>query len=101
MTAQRAHESGINVRVGLTETKSSARGWIHGPGAEHGVIKLVADADRGYLVGGSAMGPPAGEMVGFLTLAVKERVPIENLRDLIYPYPTFVRGIEDALRELN
>ena len=100
LTAQRAHESGINVRVGITETKSSARGWIHGPGAEHGVIKLVADADRGYLVGGSVMGPPAGEIAGFLTLAIKERVPVENLRDLIYPYPTFVRGVEDALREL-
>ena len=100
LTAQRAHEAGINVRVGITETKSSARGWIHGPGAEHGVIKLVADGDRGVLVGGSAMGPPAGEIVGFLTLAIKEKVPIENLRDLIYPYPTFVRGVEDALRQL-
>jgi pyruvate/2-oxoglutarate dehydrogenase complex dihydrolipoamide dehydrogenase (E3) component len=46
------------------------------------------------------MGPPAGEIVGFLTLAIKEKVPIENLRDLIYPYPTFVRGVEDALRQL-
>jgi len=100
LTAQRAHEAGINVRVGMTETKSSARGWIHGPGAEHGVIKLVADGDRGYLVGGSVMGPPAGEIVGFLTLAIKEKVPVENLRDLIYPYPTFVRGVEDALRQL-
>ena len=101
LTAQRAHEAGINVRVGVTETKSSARGWIHGPGAEHGVIKLVADGDRGHLVGGSVMGPPAGEIVGFVGLAIKERIPIENLRDLIYPYPTFVRGVEDALRELG
>jgi pyruvate/2-oxoglutarate dehydrogenase complex dihydrolipoamide dehydrogenase (E3) component len=100
LTAQRAHEVGINVRVGVTETKSSARGWIHGPGAEHCVIKLVADGDRGFLVGGSVMGPPAGEIIGFLTLAIKERVPIENLRDLIYPYPTFVRGVEDALQQL-
>ncbi|MGH2749639.1 MAG: dihydrolipoyl dehydrogenase family protein [Actinomycetota bacterium] len=100
-TAQRAHEQGVNLRVGLAETKSSARGWIHGPGAEHGVIKLVADADRDVLVGGSAMGPAAGEIVGFLTLAIKERIPIGRLRDLIYPYPTFVRGVEDALRQLG
>lgn len=100
-TAQQAHEQGINVRIGLTETKSSARGWIHGPGAEHGVIKLVADADRDVLVGGSVMGPAAGEIVGFLGLAVKERIPLGHLRDLIYPYPTFVRGVEDALRQLD
>lgn len=100
-TAQQAHEKGINVRIGLTETKSSARGWIHGPGAEHGVIKLVADPDRDILVGGSVMGPAAGEIVGFLGLAVKERIPLGRLRDFIYPYPTFVRGVEDALRQLG
>jgi pyruvate/2-oxoglutarate dehydrogenase complex dihydrolipoamide dehydrogenase (E3) component len=100
-TAQKAHEQGINVRVGVTETKTSARGWIHGPGAEHGVIKLVADADRDILVGGSVMGPAAGEIVAFLGLAINGRIPIGHLRDLIYPYPTFVRGVEDALRQLG
>lgn len=101
LTAQKAHERGVNVRVGMTETKSSARGWIHGPGAEHGVIKLVADADRNVLVGGSVMSPAAGEIAGLLVLAIKEEVPIPRLRDLIYPYPTFVRGVEDALRDLE
>jgi pyruvate/2-oxoglutarate dehydrogenase complex dihydrolipoamide dehydrogenase (E3) component len=101
LTERAARDEEINVRVGLTETNTSARGWIHGPGAEHGVIKLVADADRGVLVGGSVMGPPAGELVGFLALAIRENITIGHLRDLIYPYPTFVRGIEDALRELD
>jgi pyruvate/2-oxoglutarate dehydrogenase complex dihydrolipoamide dehydrogenase (E3) component len=101
LTAEKAHESGVNVHTGMAETKRSARGWIHGPGAEHGVAKLVEDADRGVLVGGSFMGPAAGEIAGFLALAIKEKIPIRNLRDLIYPYPTFVRGIEDALRRLG
>jgi pyruvate/2-oxoglutarate dehydrogenase complex dihydrolipoamide dehydrogenase (E3) component len=101
LTAQKAHEEGVNVRLGLTETKTSARGWIHGPGAEHGVIKLVADADHKILVGASVMAPAAGEIVGFLALAIKEQVPIRRLRELIYPYPTFVRGVEDALRQLD
>jgi pyruvate/2-oxoglutarate dehydrogenase complex dihydrolipoamide dehydrogenase (E3) component len=100
-TAEKAHEAGINCRVGLADTKSTTRGWIHGPGAEHGVIKLVADADRKTLVGGSVMAPAAGEIAGFLALAVKEKVPIRNLRDIIYPFPTFVRGIENALRQLD
>ena len=100
LTAQKAHEQGINVRVGLTETKTSARGWIHGPGAEHGVIKLVADSEHKILVGASVMSPGAGEVIGFLGLAIAERVPITRLREFIYPYPTFVRGVEDALRQL-
>ncbi|MCI0689704.1 MAG: NAD(P)/FAD-dependent oxidoreductase, partial [Sporichthyaceae bacterium] len=89
------------VRVGVAATGASARGWIHGPGAEHGVVKLVADVGRGVLVGGSVMGPAAGEVVGLLVLAIRERVPVAALRELIFPYPTFVRGVEDALRQLE
>jgi pyruvate/2-oxoglutarate dehydrogenase complex dihydrolipoamide dehydrogenase (E3) component len=101
MTEAQAREAGIPVRTGVAATASSTRGWIHGPGAEHGVAKLVADADRGVLVGASVMSPAAGEVVGLLVLAIKERVPIAALRELIYPYPTFVRGLEDALRALS
>jgi pyruvate/2-oxoglutarate dehydrogenase complex dihydrolipoamide dehydrogenase (E3) component len=100
LTEAQARDSVDHVRVGMAQTASSARGWIHGPGAEHGVVKLVADAGRGVLVGGSVMGPAAGEIVGLLVLAIRERIPVAALRELIYPYPTFVRGIEDALRQL-
>jgi pyruvate/2-oxoglutarate dehydrogenase complex dihydrolipoamide dehydrogenase (E3) component len=101
MSEAQAREAGHRVRTGVATTASSARGWIHGPGAEHGVLKLVADADRGVLLGGSVMGPPAGEVIGMLVLAVRQRVPVAALRELIYPYPTFVRGLEDALRQLG
>lgn len=96
-----ARAKGIEVRTGLATTASSARGWIHGPGAEHGVAKVIADANENVLVGASVMGPCAGDVLGLLVLAIRERVPVSALRDLIYPYPTFVRGLEDALRELG
>ena len=99
MSEAQARDAGISIRVGISNTASSARGWIHGPGAEHGVAKLVADGER--LIGASVMGPSAGEVTGLLVLAVKERVSVAALRDLIYPYPTFVRGIEDALSQLG
>jgi pyruvate/2-oxoglutarate dehydrogenase complex dihydrolipoamide dehydrogenase (E3) component len=101
MTEAQAREAGLAVRTGVAATSSSARGFIHGPGAEHGVAKLVADADRGVLVGGSVMGPTAGEVIGLLVLAVARQAPVPTLRELIYPYPTFVRGLEDALRQLG
>jgi pyruvate/2-oxoglutarate dehydrogenase complex dihydrolipoamide dehydrogenase (E3) component len=100
LTDAQARAAVDHVRVGIASTASSARGWIHGPGAEQGVIKLVADAGRGVLVGGSVMGPAAGEIIGLLALAVREQIPVAALRELIYPYPTFVRGVEDALRQL-
>lgn len=101
LTERQAREKGLNVKTSVAKTASSARGWLHGPGAEYGVTKLVADADAGILVGASTMGPRAGDVIGLLILAIKERIPLSSLKEMIFPYPTFVRGVEDALRDLD
>lgn len=101
LTEAQARDKGLDVAVGKATTSSSARGWIHGPGARHGVTKLVADSGSKVLVGASTMGPAAGEVLGLLALAVKEKTPVATLREMIFPYPTFVRGVEDALRDLD
>ena len=73
-----------------------ARGWIHGPGNE-GFILLVEDAARDVLVGATVMGPAGGEVLGLLALAVHAEIPTATLRTMIYAYPTFHRGIGDAV----
>jgi len=40
-------------------------------------------------------------VLGLLTLAVHAEVHTETLRQMIYAYPTFHRGVEDALRDLE
>jgi pyruvate/2-oxoglutarate dehydrogenase complex dihydrolipoamide dehydrogenase (E3) component len=100
LTTQAARDAGIQVATGRAEVPSTARGWIHKTGNE-GFIHLVADQQRGVLVGATAMGPNGGEVLGLLTLAVHARTPIEQLRSMIYAYPTFHRGIEDAVRSLS
>ncbi len=79
---------------------TSTRGWIHKVGND-GFIKLVEDAGRGLLVGATSAGPVGGEVLGLLTLAVYAEVPTERLRHMIYAYPTFHRGILDALADLS
>jgi pyruvate/2-oxoglutarate dehydrogenase complex dihydrolipoamide dehydrogenase (E3) component len=98
-TEAQARESGLAVRTGTSEVPRTARGWIHKAGNQ-GVIKLVEDAERGVLVGATAMGPAGGEVLAALTLAVHAHVPTERLRQMIYAYPTFHRSIEDALGSL-
>jgi pyruvate/2-oxoglutarate dehydrogenase complex dihydrolipoamide dehydrogenase (E3) component len=99
LTERQARERGLNVRSGLVPLSQVTRGYIHGPGAE-GFIKLVEDADRGVLVGGTTAGPSGGEMLSMLSVAISCGVPTERLRHLIYAYPTFHRGIEGALAAL-
>ena len=94
-----ARERGLRVGTGLARIPDSARGWIHKAGNE-GLIKLVADTDRGVLVGATSAGPAGGEVLSMLTLAVHAEVPLDSLRRMIYAYPTFHRAVEDALRDL-
>ena len=97
MTEKQARDAGLNVRVGLTDLASSTRGWI---ARTPGLIKLVEDADRGVLVGATAVGSSGGEILGMLTTAVHAEVPTDTLRSMIYAYPTFHRAVETALKDL-
>jgi pyruvate/2-oxoglutarate dehydrogenase complex dihydrolipoamide dehydrogenase (E3) component len=99
LTVAAARERGIDVAIGRTDVDTTARGWMHGPGND-GFIQLVADRSAGVLIGATSMGPVGGEVLGLLTLAVHARVPVDELRWMIYAYPTFHRGVEDALRDL-
>lgn len=95
-----ARDAGVDVATATTPVPATARGWIHKSGND-GFIKLVADRRRGQLVGATAAGPNGGEVLGMLALAVHARTPLTTLRTMIYAYPTFHRGIEDALRDLD
>jgi pyruvate/2-oxoglutarate dehydrogenase complex dihydrolipoamide dehydrogenase (E3) component len=99
MTEQQARDSGLTVRIGLTDLTASTRGWIHKTGND-GLIKLVEDADRGVLVGATAVGPSGGEVLSALAVAVHAEVPTTTLESMIYAYPTFHRAIESAVKDL-
>ncbi|GAB4086686.1 NAD(P)/FAD-dependent oxidoreductase [Myceligenerans cantabricum] len=100
LTEAAARDAGITVATGIQQASSTTRGWIHGPGNE-GFVKLVADADAGHLVGATSAGPHGGEVLGMLALAVHARVPITELESMIYAYPTFHRGVREALTDLR
>jgi pyruvate/2-oxoglutarate dehydrogenase complex dihydrolipoamide dehydrogenase (E3) component len=94
-TAAQAQEAGLDVVAVVKQLPASFRGWLHG--AEHGVIKLLVDKKSGVLVGATAAGPQGGEMLGLLALAVHARVPLGELRSMIYAFPTFHGAIGEAI----
>jgi pyruvate/2-oxoglutarate dehydrogenase complex dihydrolipoamide dehydrogenase (E3) component len=98
MTEKQARDAGLTVRVGTADLASSTRGWI---AKAEGLVKLVEDADRGVLVGATAVGPSGGEVLSMLVTAVHAEVPTATLRSMIYAYPTFHRAVESALADLS
>jgi pyruvate/2-oxoglutarate dehydrogenase complex dihydrolipoamide dehydrogenase (E3) component len=99
LTERQARDAGLAVVTGHAELPESSRGWIHDAGND-GLIKLVADAERGLLVGGTAVGPSGGEVLGLLAAAVHAQVPVRTLRGMHFAYPTFHRAVEAALDDL-
>jgi pyruvate/2-oxoglutarate dehydrogenase complex dihydrolipoamide dehydrogenase (E3) component len=100
MSEAQAREAGLRVRTGVGEVRKTSRGKIHGPGTA-GFIKVVEDADRGVLVGATSVGPWGGEVLAMLTLAVHAAVPVRSLRAMHFAFPTFHRGVLDALNALD
>lgn len=95
LTESAARDRGIDVRTATGDL--GTRGWIAG---EPGLVKLVADASRGVLVGGTAVGPSGGEMLSMITTAVHAEVPIATLADMHFAYPTYHRALQPVLQQL-
>ena len=64
-----------------------------------GFLTLLSDGER--LTGAHALGPEAGEWLQQATLAIRARVPLGVLRDVIQPFPTFSEIYVAALKELR
>jgi pyruvate/2-oxoglutarate dehydrogenase complex dihydrolipoamide dehydrogenase (E3) component len=62
-------------------------------------MTLVSDGER--VTGAYALGPDAGEWLQQATLAIRARVPLEVVHDVIQPFPTFSEVFLHALIELG
>jgi pyruvate/2-oxoglutarate dehydrogenase complex dihydrolipoamide dehydrogenase (E3) component len=92
LTEAQARDGGGEITVMAEPIPDSTRGWIH---RGEGFVKLVAR--DGILVGGTSMAPSGGEVLGLLALAVHAQISVEQLRSMIFAYPTFHRAVDSAL----
>ena len=64
-----------------------------------GFLTLLSDGET--LTGAFALGPEAGEWMQQATLAIRARVPLAVLRDVIQPFPTFSEIYVAGLKALR
>jgi pyruvate/2-oxoglutarate dehydrogenase complex dihydrolipoamide dehydrogenase (E3) component len=99
LTEAQARDRGLDVHVATASLASAAtRGWIHGPGND-GFLTVVEH--EGVLIGATSAGPTGGEVLGALSVAVQGRIPVADLRAMVWAYPTMHRGIEYVLSLLD
>ena len=93
-----ARARGIDVVIATADPAEAARGYIHD--FHRGALKLIADGERGVLIGATLVTPRAGEIIGELVLAIKQGTPLKTLADVVHPFPAFNRMLGASLGEL-
>lgn len=91
-------EGAVTATASLAEvprTSTYTRAYAERPG----FMTLVSDGER--ITGAYALGPEAGEWLQQATVAIRARLPLELMRDVIQPFPTFSEAFLTALEELG
>jgi pyruvate/2-oxoglutarate dehydrogenase complex dihydrolipoamide dehydrogenase (E3) component len=81
--------------AGVPRTATYTRAYDTTPGF------LTVVSDGSVLTGAYALGPEAGEWLQQATVAIRARVPLEVMLDVIQPFPTFSESFLHALRDLH
>jgi len=84
--------------IALADVAKTAT-YTHEYARSNGFLTVLSDGER--MTGAYAFGPEAGEWLQQATLAIRARVPLAVLRDVIQPFPTFSEIYVGALKELH
>ena len=80
-------------KVDVAKFPWAASGRAIANGAEYGFTKLVFDAETHHIVGGTIVGPGAGDMIGEVALAIEMGADAVDIGKTIHPHPTLGESI--------
>jgi pyruvate/2-oxoglutarate dehydrogenase complex dihydrolipoamide dehydrogenase (E3) component len=93
-----AAQARFSATVPVSDVAKTAT-YTHDYAPSNGYLTLLSDGER--LTGAHALGPEAGEWLQQATLAIRARVPLGVLRDVIQPFPTFSEIYVATLKALR
>lgn len=101
LSEEQARAEGHNVVTATIDVPANtARPWTY-EREPKGSLGLVADRDRGILLGAWAVSPLASEWIHYGVLAIKAQVPVTTLADTVAQFPTFAEAFLIAVEQLD
>jgi len=93
-----AAEARYSATTAVSQVPKTAT-YTHAYAESNGFLTLLSDGQR--LTGAYALGPEAGEWLQQATLAIRARIPLEVLGDVIQPFPSFSGIYDPAVKALR
>lgn len=94
MTEEEAKQAGKSVKVGRAHLRVNGKALI--AGEPEGFVKLVADADRGDVLGVHIFGTTASELIAEVALANLLDAAVWEVARTVYPHPTLSEAVGEA-----
>ena len=94
LTEAQAKEKGYDVKVGRFPFLAS--GKAVGMGERDGLVKVVANAEYGEILGAHMVGPDVTELLGELSVALSLDATIADIGATVHPHPTLSEALKEA-----
>ena len=91
-------KDGIDYKV--VKSFFNANGKAVASSSTEGFIKILISKDN-YVLGAHIIGSNATEMISEFSLAMRNKLSVENILDSIHPHPTFSEAIFETLMQLK
>ncbi len=92
LNESQARERGVAYRVASVPFDAAWRAWTISE--RRGFMKTLIDAHSDRILGFTAFGPEAGELMGTVQLAMLAGAPYTILRDAMFAHPTMTEGLK-------
>lgn len=88
----------VDARIAHLPLETNSRAKMHG--TRDGFVKLICRQHTGIVLGGVVVGPRASELITAVSVAVQQRLTVDDLAHTFVVYPSLSGSVTEAARRL-
>ena len=94
LTVEQTKEMHISTKIGQFPMKANSR--ARASSDDEGFIKIISEEKTGRIIGVHIISAIAGELIAEATLAIENRLTVDQLANTCHPHPTFSEALKEA-----
>lgn len=94
MSKAEADDAGFDPLVGEMPLRASGRALTLG--STDGFVRIIADSESGFILGGQIVGPDAAELIAEIGLAIEMGAQLDDIAATVHTHPTLSEAVQEA-----